>query len=284
LPSTREQQLARARAARQAQRRRDRTKRTRIVALILVGVLVLAVAGVVIGVAVSGGKDNSTVSPAASSNPSAAATSTAAPTASATPSLAPAGARAVACGGPKETLVKPNQTFKAEPAITIDTKAKYTMTLTTSCGPIVIALDAAAAPHTVNLMSFLSADKFYDGSFCHRASDSGGLTMLQCGDPTGTGSGSIGFTIKEENTKGATYPRGTLAMANTGAANSTGSQFFLVDKDASLSPAYTVAGHITSGLDVLDKLVAVGNDGTSPAGGGGPLKTIFLNTVTVTKS
>jgi peptidyl-prolyl cis-trans isomerase B (cyclophilin B) len=279
LPSTREQQLARARAARQTKRRQDRAKRTRIVAAVLVGVLVLAVAGVVIGVAVSGSSDSSTVSPAASANPSAAVS--AAPSASTTP--AP-GDRAVACGGQKETLVKKDQTFKSEPAITIDTKANYTMTLTTSCGPIVIALDAAKAPHTVNLLSFLAADKFYDGSFCHRSTDVATLTVLQCGDPTGTGSGSIGFTIKEENTTGATYTRGTLAMAKTADPNSTGSQFFLVDKDAQLSPDYTVAGHITSGLDVLDKLIAVGNDSTNAAGDGAPLKTIFLNTVTVTKS
>ena len=247
-------------------------------AIVLVGVLVLAGAGVIIGVAVSG-NDTSTTSPAASAAPSTAAT----PTASATPSLAAAGARPVACGGPKETIVKPNQTFKAEPAITIDTKAKYTMTLNTSCGPIVISLEAAAAPHAVNLLNFLAADRFYDGTFCHRSTSAASLTVLQCGDPTGTGSGSIGFTIKEENTKAA-YTRGTLAMAKTSAANSTGSQFFLVDKDASLSPDYTVAGHITTGLDVLDKLMAVGNDGSNGDGDGAPLKTIFLNTVTVAKS
>jgi peptidyl-prolyl cis-trans isomerase B (cyclophilin B) len=276
LPSTRDQQLARARAARQAQRRQERAKRNRIVAGVLVGVLVLAGAGVGIGVAVSGGSDKTTVSPAASGTPSA--------TASATPSLAAAGARPVACGGPKETLAKVAHTYKKEPAITIDTAAKYTMTLNTSCGAIVIALEAAAAPHTVNLLNFLASEKFYNGTFCHRSTSAATLTVLQCGDPTGTGAGSIGFTIKEENTKGATYTRGTLAMAKTSAANSTASQFFLVDKDASLSPDYTVAGHITTGLDVLDKLMAVGNDSSNGTGDGAPNKTIFLNTVTVAKS
>jgi peptidyl-prolyl cis-trans isomerase B (cyclophilin B) len=280
LPSTREQQLARARAARQAQRRQERSKRNRIIATVLVGVLVLAGAGTAVGIALSGGSDNSTVSPASSATPSAATS----PTPSATTSLAAAGARPVACGGPKEKLVKPNQTFKAEPPITIDTKANYTMTLNTSCGAIVIALEAAKAPHTVNLLSFLAADKFYDGSFCHRSTSAASLTVLQCGDPTGTGSGSIGFTIKEENTTGANYTRGTLAMAKTSSANSTASQFFLVDKDAQLSPDYTVAGHITTGLDVLDKLMAVGDDNANATGDGAPLKTIFLNTVTVTKS
>jgi peptidyl-prolyl cis-trans isomerase B (cyclophilin B) len=276
VPSTREQQLARARAARQAQRHKARAKRTRIVATILVGVLVLAVAGVIIGVAVSGGKDTNT----ATVSPSESAT----PTASATPSLAAAGERPVACGAAKQTLAKATRTFKAEPKITIDTAAKYTMTLSTSCGPIAVALEAAAAPHTVNLLSFLAGGKFYNGTFCHRSTAVASLTVLQCGDQTGTGSGSIGFTIAEENTKNAKYTRGTLAMAKTSAANSTGSQFFLVDKDASLSPDYTVVGHITTGLAVLDKLLAIGNDNSNAEGDGSPLKTIFLNSVTVTKS
>jgi peptidyl-prolyl cis-trans isomerase B (cyclophilin B) len=286
LPSSREQQLARARAARQAQRRQQRGKHNRLIAAVLVGVLVLAVAGIVIGVAVSG-NDSSTaaVSPSSSAVPAATASaSTPTASASAPASLAAPGARPVACGGPKDKLVKPNQTFKAEPAITIDSKAKYTMTLNTSCGPIVVSLDAAAAPHAVNLLNFLSADKFFDGTFCHRSTSSASLTVLQCGDPTGTGSGSIGFTISEENTKDAAYTRGTLAMAKTSAPNSTGSQFFLVDKNASLSPDYTVAGHITTGLDVLDKLMAVGNDSSNGIGDGAPVKTIFLNTVTVAKS
>jgi peptidyl-prolyl cis-trans isomerase B (cyclophilin B) len=284
LPSTREQQLARARAARQAQRAKERGKRNRIIASIVIGALVVAGGGLGIALAVGGSSDKSTVSPAASATPSAATSPAPSASASASASLAAPGARPVACGGPKEKLVKPNQTFKAEPAITIDTKANYTMTLNTSCGPIVIALEAAKAPHTVNLLSFLAADKFYDGSFCHRSTSAATLTVLQCGDPTGTGSGSIGFTIKEENTKGATYTRGTLAMAKTSSANSTASQFFLVDKDAQLSPDYTVAGHITTGLDVLDKLMAVGNDSSNGEGDGAPLKTIFLNTVTVAKS
>jgi len=214
----------------------------------------------------SGGSDKSTVS-AASSTPS--------------PSKS---ASTVACDGPAETLATATRTFKAEPKLTIDPKAGYTMTLATSCGPITIALEAAKAPHTVNMLAFLAADHFYDGSFCHRSTNSASLTVLQCGDPTGTGSGQIGFTIAEENLKGATYPRGTLAMAKTSAAHSTASQFFLVDKNSQLPPQYTVAGHITKGLDVLDKLLAVGNDSSNGDGDGAPKLKIFLEKVTVTKS
>jgi peptidyl-prolyl cis-trans isomerase B (cyclophilin B) len=261
VPSTRDQQLAKLRARRRAERAQQRSRHRKVVAAILAGVLVLAVAGVVIGVAVNAGSsDKKSVTAAPSSD------------------------EKVACNGPAETPAPATRTFKAEPKLTIDPAADYTMTLKTSCGTITIPLNAAKAPHTVNLLNFLAADHFYDGTYCHRAVTSQTLTILQCGDPTGTGTGTIGFTIGEENLKGATYPRGTLAMAKTSAAHSTGSQFFLVDKDSQLPAQYTVVGHISSGLDVLDKLMAVGNDNSSPAGGGTPNQKIYLEKVTVTKS
>jgi peptidyl-prolyl cis-trans isomerase B (cyclophilin B) len=274
VPTQREQQLARARAARQAQRRKERARRRKIVAGGLAGVLVLAAVGVGIAVAVSGNDNNSVTA----TKPSTSAT----PAASASAS---AGAiTTTACGATKPTLVPATRTFKAEPKLTIDTAATYTMTLNTSCGPIVIALEAAKAPHTVNLLSFLANEHFYDGTRCHRSTNDASLTVLQCGDPTGTGSGQIGFSIAEENLKGATYTRGTIAMANTGAAKSTQSQFFIVDKDSQLPASYTVAGHITTGLAVLDKILALGNDGSNGTGDGAPKQNVYLNTVTVTKS
>ena len=267
---TRDQQLARLRAQRRAQRAQRRSRQRKIVAVILAGVLVLAAAGVVIGVVVSSGSSkNDTASLGA--KPQTTASASAAPK--------------VACNGPAQQLAKAKRTFTSEPKITIDPKASYTMVLDTSCGAITIPLETAKAPHTVNLLSFLAADHFYDGTFCHRSVASASLTVLQCGDPTGTGSGQLGFTIGEENLKGAIYPRGTLAMAKTVAPHSTGSQFFLVDKASDLPPQYTVAGHITkSGLEVLDKLMAVGNDGSNGAGDGAPKEKIYLEKVTVTKS
>ena len=74
--------------------------------------------------------------------------------------------------------------------------------------------------------------------------------MLQCGDPTGTGSGGPGYQFQDENLTGATYPAGTVAMANAG-PNTNGSQFFIVYKDTQLPPNYTPFGKITGGLDVL---------------------------------
>lgn len=260
MAKTHDRQLARARAARQAQRAQERRRRRQVIAAVTAGALLLAGTGAGIALAVtSSSKKKDTVKAAAASTD-------------------------VACNGPNETEAPATRSFSAEPKLTIDTAAHYTMTIDTSCGPITIALEAAKAPHTVNLLSFLAADHFYNGTKCHRSTDVPSLTVLQCGDPTGTGAGQIGFTIAEENLKGATYPRGTLAMAKTSSPHSTGSQFFLVDKDSQLPPQYTVAGHLTSGLDVLDKLIAVGNNGQNGQGDGAPNKTIYLQKVTVTKS
>jgi peptidyl-prolyl cis-trans isomerase B (cyclophilin B) len=92
--------------------------------------------------------------------------------------------------------------------------------------------------------------------------------VLQCGDPTGSGSGGPGYEFGLENTDGATYPAGTVAMAHrSGEPGSNGSQFFLVYEDSELPPEYTVFGHITQGLDVLADIAAQGtadgsDDGT----------------------
>ena len=240
-------------------------------------VLVLALAGVGIGLGVAlSGNDKK-------SSTAAKPTDSASPSSAATPS-ASAGITTTACGAKKPELAPATRTFKAEPKLTIDTAAKYTMTLNTSCGAITVALEAAKAPHTVNLLTFLANEHYFDGTRCHRSTSSASLTVLQCGDPTANGTGGPGFSIAEENTKGATYKRGTFAMANTGQPKSTGSQFFLVDKDSTLPASYTVAGQITAGLPVLDKILALGDDGSNGTGDGAPKQNVYLNTVTVTKS
>lgn len=128
--------------------------------------------------------------------------------------------------------------------ITIDKSADYTMKMATTCGEIDIALKTAAAPHTVNSFNFLAAKGFFDHTKCHRLTTNG-IYVLQCGDPTGTGSGTPGYTIPDENLKdktltGGVYPAGTVAMANTYDATTDkgrdtgGSQFFLVYQDSQL--------------------------------------------------
>ena len=107
-----------------------------------------------------------------------------------------------------------------------------------------------------------------------------GIFVLQCGDPTGTTGGGPGYQFADENLTGATYPAGTLAMANAG-AGTNGSQFFLVYKDTQLPPNYTPFGMITEGLNVIEKVAAKGDDGSNSAGGGKPKLAISLKKVTV---
>lgn len=274
----RQKELARRRAERQAARRaqeRVRRRKRRLVATVTVIAVVLGVGGIVALAASL--KSDKKGKPSASATP--------------TPSASPDAFKSfpVACGGKRPAEAKgASFSAKTEPKMTISPTKKYTMTMKTSCGPLVFTLDPKNAPHTVNSFLFLASKDFYDGSICHRMNDAPDFAFLQCGDPGGTGAGQApGYTIPEENTKGAKYTRGTLAMANTGQPHSTSAQFFLLDKDAtSLPPNYTVAGHITAGIENLDKIIAVGTDKAfepSP-GGGHPKQAVYLEDVTVVES
>ncbi|MFJ1705215.1 peptidylprolyl isomerase [Kitasatospora sp. NPDC088346] len=169
--------------------------------------------------------------------------------------------------------------WQTEPAMSVDTKAAYTATLDTSCGPVTVSLDAAKAPHTVNSFAFLAGEQYFDHVKCHRLTTEG-IYVLQCGDPTGTGSGGPGYKFPDENLTGATYPAGTLAMANAG-PGTNGSQFFLVYKDTQLPPNYTPFGKITGGLDVLQNIAGGGVQGGG--GDGAPVADVVLNKVAVAK-
>jgi peptidyl-prolyl cis-trans isomerase B (cyclophilin B) len=144
--------------------------------------------------------------------------------------------------------------------------AATSATITTDRGTIGLALLPDAAPCTVNSFASLARQGFYDNTPCHRLT-TGGIYILQCGDPTGTGTGGPGYQFAEENLTGATYPRGTVAMAKGKAAASTTSQFFLVYRDSALPPQYTPFATITSGLDVLDTIAAGGAGPADPASG-----------------
>ncbi len=171
-----------------------------------------------------------------------------------------------------------------------DKKLAKTMTITTNCGVITIALDPAA-PQTVTNMSALARAKYFDGSFCHRLTTEG-LYVLQCGDPSAQGNGSPGSWkgYKDENlpaNKILTYPAGTVAMANSG-PNTNGSQFFLVYKDTTLPASYTIWGKIKTGLPLLLRVEKVGAykvDQTSGnayyAGDGFPVQPIEIKSVSV---
>ncbi|MFE2420246.1 peptidylprolyl isomerase [Streptomyces hokutonensis] len=190
------------------------------------------------------------------------------------------------CAKPAAGKIK-TETWKKEPAVTIDKSAKYTMKLATTCGDIDIALKTSAAPHTVNSFNFLASKGFFDHTKCHRLTTNG-IYVLQCGDPTGAGSGGPGYTIPDENLKdtslkGGSYPAGTVAMANTGQKHTGGSQFFLVYKASPLPASYTPFGTISaSGMKVLNKIAAAGE--STGQGDGAPNATVVINKATVTKS
>ena len=168
-----------------------------------------------------------------------------------------------------------------QPKVAID-RTTYTGTITTNCGTIVIALDGKDAPVTVNSFAFLADKHFFDGTFCHRLTTAG-IYVLQCGDPTGSGSGGPGYTIPDENLDAIhnkLYPAGTVAMANAG-PDTGGSQFFLVYQDSPLAPNYTPFGQIVSGLDVLQKVAAQGTTTGGPDGF--PAQPVVIQSFTVTK-
>ncbi len=147
-----------------------------------------------------------------------------------------------------------------QPAASVKPTSKM-LTLTTNCGNIVIEMLGSKAPVTVSAISALAKAGYYNKSLCHRLTTQG-IFVLQCGDPTLTGSGSpSGWSgYVDENLPAnvaKNYPAGTVAMANSG-PKTNGSQFFLVYGDTQLPPNYTIWGKITKGLDLVKKIGEVG--------------------------
>ena len=141
----------------------------------------------------------------------------------------------------------------------------------TTLGDIPATLDADATPCTVNSFVSLAEQGFFDDSPCPRMATSPDFGILQCGDPSGTGSGGPGYSYADELTGQETYDAGTLAMANAG-ADTNGSQFFFVFNDSpGLTPNYNVFGTVDpDGLKLLTEAAKEGDDGSHPAGGGVP--------------
>lgn len=165
-------------------------------------------------------------------------------------------ASAVTC---KKVTAKAHAPAKITEPKTIAKKLASTFTISTNCGDIVIKSVGKKAPRTITDMAALANGKYFDNSLCHRLTTQG-LYVLQCGDPTATGSGGPGFQYLNENLPkagAANYPKGTVAMANSG-PNTNGSQFFLVYADTQLGPDYTIWGKITKGLDILEFVASKG--------------------------
>jgi len=163
------------------------------------------------------------------------------------------------------------------PSDTATATGDVPVTIATSAGDITVALHADATPCTVNSFLSLAEQGYFDDTPCHRLTTQG-IHVLQCGDPTGTGTGGPGYAFDDELTGSEKYPAGTLAMANAG-ADTNGSQFFLVYGDTPLNPDYTVFGTIDdAGLKVVEKIADGGTQGGAPDGP--PAEPVTIKTVT----
>ena len=275
--SKQRRQAAQRHLQRQLERRTVLVKRRRrnavvtavtVVALVAIGAVLLLT-----GVFSGKGKTSAT-----------AASSAAAPTAVAAHTTAPDGT--VSCSfvtdksgnkSLKDVGTPPNP--QATPA-----KGTSTLKMTTNQGVLTLTLNRAQAPCAASSFTYLASKKFFDNTICHREVNQPTFGVLQCGDPTGTGSGGPTYSYGQEVTPTTKYPRGTIAMANSGAPDTTSSQFFLCFTDTQLSPDYTVVGTVDqAGLAVLDTIAANGNDGSfepSP-GGGAPRSPVTIERATV---
>jgi peptidyl-prolyl cis-trans isomerase B (cyclophilin B) len=300
LAGSRERERRRARDRFEQQRgaRLERQRKNRKRAG--VALAVLCVLGLIAGVTtvlVSGGG-----AATAAKKPAAKVSATASPSASATASASPAAVTEPAQHCSYTSASAGSVVKSSLPTASPDYKAAYTASINTNLGPIKIDLANSKATCTVNSFVHLASDNFWNNSQCHRMSNSDGLYMLQCGDPTAKaseklscssstlGTGGPGYEFASENLPTAsssgsvTYKAGTVAMANGGGATN-GSQFFLVFKDTTLGPDYTPFGTITSGLDILQNVAKAGTSCTfAGAGGGVPKDKVVIDSVSISKT
>jgi peptidyl-prolyl cis-trans isomerase B (cyclophilin B) len=254
VPSSKQRKdAAKRHLERQLQRRAQQEARRRRFTLIasIVGTLVVAAIVVVFLVAVTDDDKGSS----AVDNPRV----TTSPGATTSAATGAPGSCDFATSGTAARKVTP-------PTSPVPTSGKVDVRVATDEGDLTLTLNRASAPCTVASFVGLVQQKYYDKTPCHRLVTSG-IYVLQCGDPTGTGTGGPGYTVPDEATGDETYPAGTVAMARTSAPNSGGSQFFIVYKDSPNlaqhlgAQQYTVFGKVSSGLDTVTKVAAGGVQG-----------------------
>ncbi len=177
----------------------------------------------------------------------------------------------VACGGAVPEGYGAEKPSFDQPGQVLGGEERYAARIATSCGEIAIDLFAGESPFTANSFAFLAGEGFYDATIVHRVVPG---FVIQMGDPTGTGSGGPGYRFTDElqAARDRGYPRGTVAMANSG-PDTNGSQFFICLDDLGpatpgtgqgLPPSYAVFGEVTDGMDVADRIAAIPCDGETP--------------------
>lgn len=241
-----------------------------------IAVLLGAVIAIVLLVNFSSNEDSKTATPSDSTAPVETVESTVAPVAGG-PFVYGQGECAPADGSGDQV-----REFTSAPKLCIDLTKIYTAVVSTSKGDFTIVLDAVKAPGAVNNFVNLARSKYFDGTICHRAIPT---FMVQCGDPTATGSGGPGYTFSDELPAAGEYKIGSLAMANSG-PNTNGSQFFVItgEQGVTLSPNYTLFGQVTTGIvTTVDALDKAGN--SDPAANGvPPLEELRITKVTISQN
>lgn len=270
MPNDRERGRAKRRYAKRQTAAASRTaRRQSIQAVVATVVTVLVVIGGVLGLSRLAGDRTAK----ASSSATAAAT---APKSATSDSPNP-------CAPPAPTTPATAPSYAQAPPKTLAGGKVWDATVTTTCGVVELELYGDKAPQTVSSFIFLSRKGFYTNSPCHRVTSGASLNVVQCGDPTGAGTGGPGYGYGIENAPAdGAYPAGTLAMARTDAPDSNGSQFFVTYADSTLPTeggGYSIFGKVTKGLDVFTTVAAGGAiDGQSD---GAPARAISIKSITV---
>jgi cyclophilin family peptidyl-prolyl cis-trans isomerase len=229
------------------------------------GIIVVIIAVLVIGTGAflfSSGKKTPTTTTTASA---AATTTTTTLPAEFHITQAQSNAKAVAFGCPKSTATRVNtMTWKTAPPLTINKNDIYAATFNTTAGTFIVQLDPKTAPITTNNFVFLAEHNFYKCVIFHRVISS---FMIQSGDPTGLGTGGPGYSIPDEypKTGSPTYPRYSIAMANTGAPHTGGSQFFIVtgSEGETLPNTYSLFGKVIAGYEAVNTIQDAGSASSS---------------------
>jgi peptidyl-prolyl cis-trans isomerase B (cyclophilin B) len=166
----------------------------------------------------------------------------------------------------------------APPEGTLDPAKSWQLTFETNCGDFTVDLDLALAPETTASLVLLAREGFYDDTIFHRIVPG---FVIQGGDPTQTGTGGPGYATLDVPPGSVRYTKGTVAMAKSGLepAGTAGSQFFVVSADGvNLQPEYAVVGTVSEGLDVVERIGALGDANERPT------QPVVVHTVTVTES
>ena len=288
----RQRAAARARLEREMAARAEAARRRRVLqARIGAGVAAVVVLGAVIWiiVAAAGGGGGSqtaagtvacswvdpfpfqTATPGASGSPT--------PSASATPS----GSASASPSPTSNRVLPPGISDIGTPPTTVPNVGYQVITFDTNKGPVKIEMNLSKTPCTAASIAFLAGKGYYNNSDCHRLVTT--IFALQCGDPSGTGSGGVTYTVADENLpkdKLPAYHAGDVAMANTGQPNSNGTQFFFVYDNSQLQGDYSLFARVVQGEDIIKTVAAGGDDGAfeAQAGGGHPNDKLTFKTVT----